>query len=288
MRTHNKDKPYYTCQFCGKFFNDTSNRRRHEGICLSKHNSKSPAEERNQLDTRSKSPANMGNMQEKKTTSPAKKRNVKKNQSKSPSKKRSRSRSGKRVARENPKKTVKGSDRLCGQFGNLDDSNSENDISLHSSRTPVSNYLGPASRRGATPMLAVTKTPILPTDDILTTEDGTDIGYQEHAYIHKKVAVNSKNARKKKQLQLKPALKMQPTAQSSKVQAQSMVESTTIIRNNTLASPHKDKDNDAEDWYEEDEEESSLSCDPPSALLSMYKKRKQQNKIKRDESIYLF
>merc|ERR1719187_2653535 len=60
----------------------------------------------------------------------------------------------------------KGADRLCGVLGNLNDSDCENDISLHSSRTPVSNYLGPASR----PMLAVTKTPALPTDTLLNTE----------------------------------------------------------------------------------------------------------------------
>jgi len=153
-----------------------------------------------------------------------------------------------------------------GLLGSLDDSASDNDISVHSNRTPITKYMGKSWGNDViTPSLGLAKTP----------SDGSDIqrrnGFESEAFIHKKVIENKKEARDKSKKKLKSVLK---TAQTESQLQSEVEESTRIIDDLVMDRNNTEEDEDVDDdYFDEEEEDGNFSCDPNSALLKLYKER---------------
>jgi len=111
---------------------------------------------------------------------------------------------------------------------------------------------------------------------LINAELGSEPGYEDHSFTHKKVADERKDGSPKKKYKLRlrsfKALTSLPRSGQS-----AGGEATRIFGHTTAAN-----NNEVEDWS------GPLACDPPSALLSMCRKRKEQNKGKRPGSRYLF
>merc|ERR1719470_261254 len=154
------------------------------------------------------------------------------------------------------------------------DSDSEQDISVHSARTPMTSYFGKNGLRTTTPMLNQDKTPgILFENSPLVSVSGE--GFQAQAYIHKKVAEKAKDARKLKKNKLANALVSKVV---SRTQADKMVdESSQVINtvtNHTAGSTRDEAEegDEADDWFDDDQE-TNLSCDPGAGLLELLSKQ---------------
>merc|ERR1712126_291852 len=102
------------------------------------------------------------------------------------------------------------------------DSDSEQDISLHSARTPMTTYFGKNNLRSTTPMLNQDRTPgILFPDSPIVSIDKE--GFQAQAYIHEKVAEKAKVARKMRKHKLSKVV--------SRTQADKMVDESSQVIN---------------------------------------------------------
>jgi len=148
------------------------------------------------------------------------------------------------------------------------DSDSEQEISIHSARTPMTSYFG---KRGLTEH---DKTPgILFQDSPIVSVTGE--GFQAQAYIHKKVAEKAKDARKVRKHKLATALVSKVV---SRTQADKMVdESSQVINtvtNHTAGTTQDEAEegDDADDWFDDDQEK-NLSCDPGAGLLELLAKQ---------------
>jgi len=153
------------------------------------------------------------------------------------------------------------------------DSDSEQDISLHSARTPMTTYFGKNNLRSTTPMLNQDRTPgILFPDSPIVSIDRE--GFQAQAYIHKKVAEKAKDARKMRKHKLTSALvsKVVSRTQADKMVDESSQVITTITNHTAGVSQNTgDDDDEADDWFE-DVQEKNLSCDPGAGLLELLAK----------------
>eukprot|EP00090_Calanus_glacialis_P004741 TRINITY_DN13564_c0_g1_i2.p1 TRINITY_DN13564_c0_g1~~TRINITY_DN13564_c0_g1_i2.p1 ORF type:complete len:686 (-),score=226.94 TRINITY_DN13564_c0_g1_i2:189-2246(-) len=154
------------------------------------------------------------------------------------------------------------------------DSDSEQDISVHSARTPMTSYFGNKGLRTTTPMLNQDKTPgILFDNSPLVSVSGE--GFQAQAYIHKKVAEKAKDMRKLKKHKLATALVSKIV---SRTQADKMVdESSQVINtvtNHTAGTTQDEAEegDEADDWFDDDQE-TNLSCDPGAGLLELLAKQ---------------
>jgi len=154
------------------------------------------------------------------------------------------------------------------------DSDSEQDISLHSARTPVTSYFGKNGLRSTTPMLNKDKTPgILFQDSPIVSIDKE--GFQAQAYIHKKVAEKARDSRKIRKHKLTTALVSKVV---SRTQADKMVDESSqvinTITNHTaeMSQNEDDDDEDGDDWFD-DVQEKNLSCDPGAGLLDLLAKQ---------------
>jgi len=146
------------------------------------------------------------------------------------------------------------------------DSDSEQDISVHTARTPLAAYHKKSGVKSTTPMLKYTRTPgVLCPDSPLVSV----AGFQAQAYIHKKVNQKTKDMRKLKKSKLASAL----AEVVSKTQSQKMVdESSQIINTVTNVSSASNADAEEEETDEWFEEEDNLSCDPGAGLMNMLSK----------------
>jgi len=152
------------------------------------------------------------------------------------------------------------------------DSDSEQDISVHSARTPMTCYFGKSGLSTTTPMHNQDKTPgILFQDSPLVPVNGE--GYQAQAYIHKKVAEKAKYARKIKKHKLATALVsnvVSRTHADKRVDQSSQV--ITTVTNYTVSMRDDAEEGDeADDWFDDDQE-TNLSCDPGAGLLELLAK----------------
>merc|ERR1711864_47520 len=130
---------------------------------------------------------------------------------------------------------------------NHSDTDSENEVSVHSARTPLSAYM----RRGETE-----KTPKIldPNSPVVL----NPAGYQNQAYIHKRVSDNAKDARQAKKHRLKSAMVHRVT---SRAQMDSQVEqSSRVIRDMTQGNSRnsqEDEEEEADDWFNQSGEDIS-------------------------------
>jgi len=127
---------------------------------------------------------------------------------------------------------------------NASDSESENEVSIHSARTPTSAYMRKKSLdTDKTPMTLAPKSPM---------HDYDRQGFQNRAYIHKKIAENAEDARKLKRMKLKTAVVSKVV---SRARMDAMIdESSKVIRDMTAedaGSKGDDEDDGAEDWFED-------------------------------------
>ena len=143
-----------------------------------------------------------------------------------------------------------------------EDSDSEQDISVHIARTPLAAYQKKSGVKSTTPLLNYDRTPpsLLSPDSPLVFA----AGFQVQAYIHKKVAQKTKDMRKKS----KSATALADIV--SRMQSQRMVdESSQIISRLTNPSSACNADEEEEgpdEWFEEPKK---LSCDPRAVLMGM-------------------
>merc|ERR1719228_2909416 len=154
------------------------------------------------------------------------------------------------------------------------DSDSEQDISLHSARTPMTSYFGKNALRSTTPMMNQDKTPgILFQNSPLISIDTE--GFQAQAYIHKKVAEKAKDARKVRKHKLASTLMSKVV---SRTQADKLVDESSqvinAITNHTasLSQIGEEDDDEDDDWFE-DVQGKNLSCDPGAGLLELLAKQ---------------
>jgi len=130
---------------------------------------------------------------------------------------------------------------------NHSDTDSENEVSVHSARTPLSAYM----RRGETE-----KTPKIldPNSPVVY----NPAGYQNQAYIHKRVSDNAKDARQAKKHRLKSAMVHRVT---SRAQMDSQVEqSSRVIRDMTQGNSRnsqEDEEEEDDDWFNQSGEDIS-------------------------------
>jgi len=123
------------------------------------------------------------------------------------------------------------------------DSESENEISVHTARTPTSAYMRKSVDSDKTPKVIPTKSPAVAYDRQ---------GYQNQAYLHKKITENAGDARKIRKLKLKSAV---VSKVSSRARMDAMIdESSKVIRNMTQEGngSKADEDDGAEAWFDED------------------------------------
>eukprot|EP00092_Neocalanus_flemingeri_P036847 GFUD01040108.1.p2 GENE.GFUD01040108.1~~GFUD01040108.1.p2 ORF type:complete len:277 (+),score=65.25 GFUD01040108.1:1051-1881(+) len=146
------------------------------------------------------------------------------------------------------------------------DSDSEQDISVHSVRTPIASYFGKRGSRTTTPMLNHDRTPgILIQDSPLIAVNGG--GFQAQAYIHKKVAEKANDSRKLKRRKFATALVSKFVSRS---QADRMVDQSSQVINTVtnhtanIQEGGEDEENDqVDDWFDDDQE----AIDPGVDLL---------------------
>jgi len=153
------------------------------------------------------------------------------------------------------------------------DSDSEQDISLHSARTPMTSYFGKNALRSTTPMMNQDKTPgILFQNSPLVSMDTE--GFQAQAYIHKKVAEKAKDARKVRKHKLASTLmsKVVSRTQADKLVDESSQVINTITNHTASLSQIGEDDDEEDDWFE-DVQEKNLSCDPGAGLLELLAKQ---------------
>eukprot|EP00092_Neocalanus_flemingeri_P036853 GFUD01040114.1.p1 GENE.GFUD01040114.1~~GFUD01040114.1.p1 ORF type:complete len:1103 (-),score=286.31 GFUD01040114.1:106-3414(-) len=151
------------------------------------------------------------------------------------------------------------------------DSDSEQDISVHSARTPMTAYFGKSGLR----TMNQDKTPgILTQDSSVATVNGE--GFQAQAYIHKKVAEKAKDSRKLKRNKLATALvsKVVSRSQADKQVDQSSQIINTVM-NHTANTAHDEEEDQAGDWFDLDLSLSNihLSCDPGAGLLELFSRQ---------------
>jgi len=153
------------------------------------------------------------------------------------------------------------------------DSDSEQDISLYSARTPMTSYFGKNALRSTTPMMNQDKTPgILFQNSPLVSMDNE--GFQAQAYIHKKVAEKAKDARKVRKHKLASALvsKVVSRTQADKLVDESSQVINTITNHTASLSQIGEGDDEEDDWFD-DVQEKNLSCDPGAGLLELLAKQ---------------
>merc|ERR1719350_475399 len=153
------------------------------------------------------------------------------------------------------------------------DSDSEQDISVHSARTPMTSYFGKNGLRTTTPMMNQDKTPgILFQNSPLVSMDTE--GFQAQAYIHKKVAEKAKDARKVRKHKLASTLmsKVVSRTQADKLVDESSQVINTITNHTASLSQIGEDDDEEDDWFE-DVQEKNLSCDPGAGLLELLAKQ---------------
>jgi len=154
------------------------------------------------------------------------------------------------------------------------DSESEQDISLHSARTPMTSYFGKNSLRSTTPMLNQDKTPgiLFQEDSPLVAVNGE--GFQAQAYIHKKVAEKAKDARKMKRHKLASALvsKVVSRTEADKIVDQSSQVINTVTNHTANTRDEAEEGDEGDEWFDDDEE-TNLSCDPGAGLLELLAKQ---------------
>jgi len=165
---------------------------------------------------------------------------------------------------------IKSSTTLLSQDS---DSDSEQDISVHSARTPMTSYFG--SRRGlalTTPMLNQDRTPgILTQDSPIVPVPVNGERFQNQAYIHRKVAEKMKVSRNLKRHKLASALKVVSRTEADKMVDESSQVINTITNHTASLAEVAEEVEESEEWFDDDQE--NLSCDPGRGLMELLAKK---------------